>query len=447
MFMVRDEFMNIKNLLKVRIKTQSRYFIWLFIIAALLLLSTLIGTILHIIHNTGYVSFHTVADHSNTFLLALVFGYLFGITTYRNTNDKLSVYPQTNNSRYISWLLTNYILVVVIALIALLRYLLQLGVLSIFLVFTDSIHFALNIDFEFIIAGFLVYLVYCFLIVALFELIGAILRKWRYFAAMALAAVLSLMLTNIAAVIEYAPKALAFLIKEPSLIVFLLKAAGAWIVLTAAALVLNRYTVYHKSQSQAAKRGFIAVYIIIAVVIIVVVPIILITVPVEGSSSGPEETVYIEEAIEGTYPGADEIRIDVSHLPEGSRVDIKGDNIRVYAEGEYTEYAQDFTNVSISVADSMQFIKGDTLIIKYYRPTYTAYGIDSMQFANPQVTAYLEGSTLYIDYTIDNTQIIIMPIWSIAGQFERYQGRSVLPPDSFWHSEEIGNASIYITTD
>ena len=447
MFMVKDEFTNIKNLLKVRIKTKSRYFFWFFIIAAFLLLSTLTGAILSITQSTGHVSFHTVTDHSNTFLLAVVFGYFFGIAAYRNTNDKLSVYPQTNNSRYISWLLSNYILVVVVALTVLLRYLLQYGVISVFSAFTDNICFALNIDIGFIVAGFFIFLAYCFLVVALFELIGAILRKWRYFAAVALAAILSLMLTNIAAVIEHAPKILAFLIKEPSLIIFFLKAAGIWIVLTAAAIVINRYTVYHKSQSLAAKRGFIAVGIITAAAIIVVVPIIFLTVPVEGYGSEPEETVYIEEAIEGTSPVVDEIRIDVSHLPEGSSIDIKGENIRVYAEEEDTVYYQDFSNVSVSCADSLKGIQGDTLIISYYRPIYTVNGIDLTQFSNPQVTAYLKGNTLYIDYTIDNTQIVIMPIWGIAGQFERYEGRGVLKPDSFWYSEETGNASIYIRVE
>jgi len=47
------------------------------------------------------------------------------------------------------------------------------------------------------------------------------------------------------------------------------------------------------------------------------------------------------------------------------------------------------------------------------------------QFANPQFSVRLEGSSLIIDYYFDNAQVIIMPIWDVIRQFDVFRDRNV----------------------
>jgi len=424
MFMVKDEFASIKNLLRVRIKTQARNFVWFFVVMALILVGTLAGTVIGIIRSDA-VSYYNIGDYSTWFLVGMLAGYIIQIAMYRNTNNKLSVYPQTNNSRFISSLLFNIAWVLTLALSVVAIYLIKYGVLSLFSVFIDNIHFALNFDIGFVVAGFFVYAAYSLLFVAVAELIGVILRKWTYYAMVVFTAATSLLVINIMAVIEHTPSALAFLIHEPSLTLFFIKAVGLWLVITAVSLVINFFTVYHKSRNHTVKRSAVIVCIILASAIMIVVPLLW--------SSMTEDDLNITVSEVSSWPVADffseaeEIRIDISHLPSGSNLYIEGENINIVATGLATVFtAREFT-ASVSGTGSLEMIEGDTLIIRFLPPFFNVNGIELFSYANPRVTAYLEGNTLYIEYSVDNVQVVIMPIWGIVRQFDCFRDRGLLP--------------------
>ena len=435
MFMVKDEFANVQNLFKIRLKPYTKAFIWLFIIFALILLASLAGTVLMIIENIDGFSHNIVTDPSVTILICVFIGYSISVFMYRSANDKLSVYPQTNNSRYISWLLVNYSMMVIFALLILVPYLIHYGVIMLMSAFNDSIHLALNVDFGFIVIGFFVYLIYSFLIISVVELIGAAVRKWSYYAIVTLAALLTLMMVNLERVIENIPKVLSFLIFEPSLILFFLKAVGIWLGITAVTLILNHYTVYHKSQNWVLRRRIVIACVIIAVLITILTPIlfrfdIVISSNTPASNTGVVriDSEWSNDQVDNDsfITRAEEIRIDISHLPAGVNINIQGENINVIEDDSIVIWSSNLITAYINNVDSLTDVHGDTLVIQYWKPWFMVNGIEISKFADPQVTAYLDGDTLFINYTFNRTTVIILPIWSIVRQFDIFKDKGVL---------------------
>ena len=431
MFMVKDEFANVQNLLKVRFKTRGNSFLWLFIILGGFMLSSLIGTISTIVENRNSIHYYIVSDNSTIFLIGLVIGYIVMNIMYRSTNVKLSVFPQTNNSRFISWLLLNYSLIIVFSLMLLITYLVHYGVILLMSAFNDSIHLALNVDFGFIVAGLFAYLMYGFLIIATIELISAVIRKWSYYAIVTFIALFMLMVINLERVIEYIPRVLSFLIAEPSLILFFLKAIGLWLIITAVTLVLNHYTVYHKSQNWILKKRITIACVIIAIVIIVITPMILrfsITISDNSQNSGLVYSDVEWDDIDIFLPKTEEIKFDISHLPDGIKININGEDIKIGVLNP--DFMMIFSSnelvVYIGGAESLGNVQGDMIVVRYSPPWYIVNGIDIFRSKFPEVTIYFEGDTLFINYSFDNTTVIIMPIWSMVRQFDIFKDKGVL---------------------
>jgi hypothetical protein len=276
MFMVKEEYANIVNMLKVKIKTNGKNFFWFPLIATLMFCGSLAMTAAGIIQSGGEgVNFYNVTDYSTSFFFGMIIAYTIMMFLYRNINDKLLVFPQTNTVRYITSQAINYIIAIFVGLTALAMYLLYNGAIKILSLFYDSVHFALNFNIGFVSAGFIAFLLYSFIIVAVIDLIGVILRKWTYCAAVAFVAIIALATINMTAVIKNAPNVLAFLVKEPSFGLFMIKALILWLAVITISLVINRFTVYHKKQSNPNQKSVVAVCAIVAVVITIGLPLIL----------------------------------------------------------------------------------------------------------------------------------------------------------------------------
>jgi len=319
-------------------------------------------------------------------------------------------------------------------------YLLHLGVIKTLSAFTDNIYFALNINIGFIFVGFFVYIAYIFLIIATIELAGAALRKWTYYAAVAFTAIWALSIVNVVSVIEYTPKVLAFLINEPSLVLFFIKATALWLILTVTALIINRFTIYHKSQNKAAKKGVVIICVLVAAMILIVgTGVIMFTVtPAVRGSSMVEDVTHL---VESRYVGLDEIRIDVSHLPKDSGINIKGTNIAI--PSETGEVAYNSTDAVVDRAEMLNNLQGDTIVILLVPPSLRVNGIEISSYANPRLTAYLDGNTLFLDYNLDEANAVIMPIWGIVRQFDCYKDKGILSTHLFGYSSG-GNTSARI---
>jgi hypothetical protein len=398
-----------------------------------MLLSSLVGTISSILENIHAMHFYVVSDNSVLALICMVFGFTIGSIMYRSTNAKLSVFPQTNNSRLVSWLLLNYSVAITIALVLLIIYFVNYGVIMLMSVFIDGIHLALNVDFGFVVAGFFVYLMYSFLIIAVIKLIGAVIRKWSYYAIVTFIALFAFMIVNIVRVIEYIPIVLSFLIAEPSLILFFLKAIGLWLVLTAVTLVLNHFTIYHKSQNQTLKKRVTIACIIIAVVVTIVTPIILrfsVTIIDNTTNTGMvsidgdwnTDPFYSES----NFNRIEEIRIDVSHLHNRIKINLNDESIDRMNLDPSRIFSSHDGMVYISGFESVESVNGNTLVIRYNQPWYIVNGIEIFHFGNPRVRVYLRDDTLFINYTFDKSTAMILPVWGMVRQFDIFKDKGVL---------------------
>ena len=443
MFMVKEEYENVKNLFGVRIKTQAGVFKGLVAAAAILLAGSLGVAIIGILDNDGGFRHYLITDYSVTFFFGSSAAYIIFMLMYRRTNVKLSAFPQTNDSRFASSLLLNCILAVYTALISLAVYLLHLCVFKIISRFDGSVRFALNVDAGFIAAGFFVYLAYAMLVISAIELAGAILRKWTYYAVAAYVAALSLLIANIGRAVEYAPKLFAFILKEPSLPLFFLKAAGVCLVAAAAAFVINRHTVYYKGQNDTAKKGVLFLGFAVTAVIIFVVPALVIfnASPRSGSSVLVETTGAETGDYKDYLAGFEQIRVDVSHLPKGSNIRLAGKNIAIPSESGSVTYND--SEAVVNGADELKNLRGDTVVITLRPMTLTVNGIDISRFTNQRATASLDGDTLTVDYSLDNVKVVILPVWEIARQFDCFKGKNILPANIFGYSSG-GNSGAQI---
>jgi len=75
-------------------------------------------------------------------------------------------------------------------------------------------------------------------------------------------------------------------------------------------------------------------------------------------------------------------------------------------------------------------------------------GVDLFGYANPQMTAYLDDDTLYIDYSVGEAHVVIIPVWSFARQFENFKDKGLFKATPLGYSSGGSmNANIYISVE
>jgi len=443
--MVKDEYATIKNLLKIRFKTGAKGFMWFAIAIAFLLVWSLSSTVLGITRSET-IRFHNINDYSVMFLASMALMLAIQMFMYKTTNDRLSVYPQTNTSRFVSSLLYSFALVAIFAFTVLIIYLIQYGVFLLVFTFSSNMYFSLNFSMGLLIVGVFVYLAYGLLIVAAIELLGVVLRKWTYYAFVALAAVLTLIVVNLNAFIEGIPNALAFLINESSLVLFFMKAIGLLFVIIAVAFVINKNTVYHKSQGRILNKGILLGCIALAVILIITPFLIFNTATQQGAVSWIVEGNITP--VEDFFDGFEEIHIDISHLPNDSNIELNIDNQPITIEIGRSSTFYNGTFVFLSGTEYLRNIQGDNLNIWYRLPLFHFDGAMLYEFINPQMSIYLEENVLTISYTYDKVQVVILPIWSFARQFTVFEGRGLFTDRAVgFHAGGGMTVNIYFSVD
>jgi len=437
MFMVKDEYINTKNLLRARLLATKPYTTWCVLVVAIFAIGIIGSTAIGILQHSQGMQYRQATDFSVSVFVGLLIGYVIGMFIYRSTNKKLAVYPQTNNSRFLSSLISNYVAIVGVAVVLLMIYLMHFGTVRLMSVFIDGIHFAFNFSLGFVFAGFFVFLSYSFLIVATIELFGVILRKWRHYAVIVFTVILSVMIGNWNGIADHMQNTLAFIIGESSLVMFFLKAAGLWFILTVLAIVINKYTVYNKSHSRLILKWVIATCIGVVIIVQLLFTFVF-----------PTQHPTVTESFDAwdwvDDFGPEEIRIDISHLSAGSIINISASENIIFSEmgGHWVSPMAGEINAYLSYP--LDNIQGDTLIVNFQLPRYALNGIELYDFSDAQVTTHLEDDTLFINYYIESTYVIIMPIWSFARQFSIFQDRGLFFDSAFGTSRAVWGAGIQI---
>ena len=303
------------------------------------------------------------------------------------------------------------------SVVALIAYLLQYGILSVIAGLNSNVHLAYDFSLSFVIWGFIVNLIYGFLAIGLLILIGALDRKFDLIFRIILGAVflLSIISFNGTYMGTYIGKLVGFWTKEPSLILFTLKGLILWLVLSGTSWIINNNTVYFKSKDYSfSKRIVISIGLFLAITITTV----FIFMGNISVTSVTKELSVKEEVGFDSHDGYIQLPVDCSNLKEGDVIKIitnlstSSENLSIWTVSE-DDY--DMNNIHI-----------DGLHVSYDLGKYMVDNVNLNDFYNPEVTAKVEGNNLYINYSYDkNQKVLMLSPYNFMSQFEAFKGKNL----------------------
>ncbi|MEG2017281.1 MAG: hypothetical protein RR844_03660 [Clostridium sp.] len=421
MFMDRRELKNALNLYKIINKETRLNKIILFAIPLFLFIVDFMGVWTQVFNYNDqitYFSLNTYSQYALFMSLAFFVGTAF---MYRTLNKEHEVLPQTNKSRFLSIALFMYSLLLKLSVFALVLYFIQYGFISIVAGFTGNVHFAYDFSLSFVISGFIVNFIYGSLLLALVLLIGALDRKWSLYFRASFLAIIPILLFNNLFLGKGLMEFISFWTKESSVIVFVVKAAGLWIVLSGLAWLINANTVYFKNANAKFSKASIAVICCI-IALMVMAPMFLFGGFTYHTGYNQEVSVTENERLDYSSRFIT-LPLDGSHLK-------KGDTIKVVTNCNFEDNMMCIIDLNADQTDDeINFYgfegKVDGLEISYDLPENMHNEININAFINPKITASLEGTTLYLNYEYDkNQKVLYLSPYGLMGQFEAFKDKN-----------------------
>ncbi len=408
MFMGKDELRNLLHLIKVKLNINKTAIITFIILVAVFYIGNLIPTIIKIQQGNLTGSTHFVQDLSFSFFLGIIMWLFIMELSYGQSNNFLGVFPQTNTTRFMSSQILHYCMIITIALLFLVMYCLQFAFMKVFTANQENIILVPDFDLGTIISGFFVYILYLFLISSIIAFGGVMVRKFRFYAMALPIVVLVLILTNITKAGSLISQAFTFITSESSLPLFFIKGVLLWIIIVTLSIWINKHTVYYKNKDNSISMVVAGVIILLS---IITIPSILFMATEYGGGN-------IEEM--DPWEDYQKITYDISQLEKGSHIQlITNEHVEKL---EYNkEYQVESSTLYVNNYEVLDSIQGDTLYIYYRLPDEVRNGFNLTNLMEHNLTASLRGNKLTIDYTYDeNRQAIILPIWTMAGQFNEF---------------------------
>jgi len=388
---------------------------------------------------------------------------------YRTNNQNIAVYPQTNNSRFLSFQLITHFYIIFVPTVLMLVYFLQYGIITAVTTGMDNVHLVFDFDISFVLAGYAVLIIYMSVLAGIISLITVLLRKFKLYAAAFFSAIVVLVLIDFSTTIVVFEFLFGFLLFEGSVLMFILKGIVFWAILLFAALLINKNTVYYKTKKSILKteHAQTVVAIIVGIILALVIVSLIInaaTAPTRNTS-GSEAIVHDENAPGRnvwTGPLTKIMEFDISHLPRGSKLDIQvsgdmvlipnSDDISGFGNhgGTLSYYFPDGTEISfpstfmVIMPDSqLDDIQGDTLHLFYSLPFTMVNSVDIGYLMNAVFEARLDGSTLYLHYSFDkNVKAVFIPVWSFMWQFDHFKDRNLLSGSAFTSNSGGSSANV-----
>ncbi|MCL2222782.1 MAG: hypothetical protein FWC20_10660 [Oscillospiraceae bacterium] len=328
MFVAKSELVNAARLARVGVKGNKKGIIILAAIALIVLLSGLIPAVIMILQHNDTLLLHRIIDMSGGFMGCVALGLMLAWWLYHNENNNITVFPQTNTSRFLAYQIWIYSIVLCSALALTVIYLIQYGVIAALAAGRDNVFIVYDFNIWFVLSGFVVLTIYVAIISAAITLVAALLRKFRLYAAV-LFTVLIIFLLFAANFQAFVGFVLGFLILESNLGLFILKGIVVWMALFIAAFVINRYTIYYKAHRRESVIGLISIG-----VGAVALAVLFIGTPFDTLSNQPgEPSVTVSVAEESEFatmwggPTELQLEIDISDIPDGSDIylQVSGD--------------------------------------------------------------------------------------------------------------------------
>lgn len=351
---------------------------------------------------------------------------LYMAVSYRTTNDQYSVYPQTDSSRFLSSQFINYVYLLFLAVASLVVYFLQYGFYGILAATKENIFLAYKFNMEYVIVGFLIFLIYLSLITAGITLVAVLLRKYRVYAFVAAATAFSLIMYN-DLVKSFFTKGFGLIVNEKSITLFMIKGILLWLLIMITSFLINKKTVYYRTEKSFSKP-IVAVIVVVVFYGLIIIPQMFFTVNNTSNTriSSHHEIILIDEALV--------TELDISHIPINSTIEVETMSYeKMQSENMYIEHID--TIVPLGKLEIVTRI-----------PRNSIDGIDLNEFINPEVLIKLGDNKLYIDYIYDeNVKVVILSPWLFMYQFDRYIGQGVFK-EIAGSSSSRGSGHVRIST-
>jgi len=445
--MAKGELKNAGKLMKIRLRNTRKVWIIPAVICAAVFFGTVIPALVNVFTYQDMVQGVVLQDYSTYFLIALPIIIIILESMYIHTNRKYAAYPQTNTGRFLAEQGLYHIYMTAAAAASAILYLIQYGLFAVIAAACSNVKLTFTFSLGFVITGFFAMILYLFLLSAMISLIVALIRKFRIYAVIVIAAFgiwivdcfYNYYFTNKSNDIVYYCRAiLKWLIYEKSIPLFFIKGIGIWIIVWGLAFIINKFTVYYKSSMKVA-APIVAVISIISVIVFLFFS--LFTASVISTSANRNYNSW--------SPEKHEIIIDASGIISGSTVVIKTSNIVTVPM--FTGYTVDSGKMYMSIDDQLSrqlsHFSGRQICIDYTIGGYGIGGVEVFSLSDPCLTARLDGNTLYLDYSYTkNTKAVVIPAWSFMTQFDEFQNKNIFPYGKVWNGYYSGG-DIYMTVE
>lgn len=377
-----------------------------FYASLILLLSSLMNAIVHwitiFVEPTEYAQILNFQDFSFTILFAsfvyasLVFAFLsFKI------NSTGIIFPQTNNSRFVKDLFISTLFLMILIITHILASLLNYGI-GLSLTFLNPNTYVISpFSIKEILLSTLVILLYSVLIFSVGILLGSLLRKFKFYCLIIPAVFGLLLTTNFHGTISLITNVITFYTLESSLLIFAVKIIITAVVLTFVGYLINNKTPYENNVKYSKKLTIISAVGVLLVTFALYIP--LGSLSFFFDSFGETDLPYVGNS--------DVIKIDVSHLEEGTTLNIVTTGISNNDNYMANEMVGDFE-------DTIEVSGNNLSIIYNYSSSDVDGKLDVSQYLGESLEAYLEGDTLYLNYQATPGVVLInIPSSAMLSQF------------------------------
>jgi len=438
MFMAKSELKNVARLIRVKLSGMtSGVLVISAILIATFLLVTLIINIFKLFPANDFLKHHLFLDYSPWFMAGLAVVIAVTNSYYRQINRNFEVYPQTGVSRFLSTQALSYIWIILAAVLCVVLYAIQYGAVAGIASFLKNIHLINKFEAEFVLVGFAVMIVYLSVIAGFASLIAALIRKFGVPTVIFIAAIIGFTLGRD----DIAESVVGSLTFEPSLILFFIKGVATCLVLFVITFFVDKRTVY-VGESAMISEGFASGLTAAFIIFVLLVNVQWNEYQYEHGKKyvynvvRPKSSAEIELWEWTNAESHGEIVLDASALPKGSKINIS-DGVKIVDPQQYLKnknfyyFGDHFTSPHILLKydpRELSDFTGEKLVISYKLKHLVINWRDLRSPADQKVSARLEGTTLYIDYTYDkdyiydkNVKTAFIPVWWFMRQFDYYK--------------------------
>ncbi len=423
MFMEREEFRYGIKLGKI----QFKYGAFCYALAICFLVQIMFGDYMDIIVN-HYMGIEPdqLIEFSTGMLYCMVLylvGFIIWGCIYKTNRTAQEIYPQTNKSRFVANILSDYIMVITMTassfIINLSLYILLPLIVSKWgnAVLVDGMTMRDVLITTAVVCG------YGLLIQSVVLFIFSCIRKFKLWTISVPCICLAWIAYDNNQFFTITMAIGGFYFQEMSFPLLIMKLVLTHLILNAISYLLEVYTEFRGS-GMSRKQGiaFAIAIGMITICNIVVVGNLMFSVSDDTYNVTVEEMDEVEMgSADGTMgTEVERIIIDVSHLEEGTNIELEtsGYVFIPNTERETVYYDSENEHYLYLYWDDL-VVDGDDLVLKYFIGKEVYDGVDIYSYIQPELTYELVGNTLKIGYECMNPDVKILYINNgIAGRFK-----------------------------